>query len=272
MARAHILVVGNEKGGSGKSTTAMHLAIGLMRTGRRVGVIDADIRQGSLRRFLENRRAYASTISAHVPVPETFDPGDSADAVERLPNLVDRAAGTVDVLVIDTPGSATPLSALAHSLADTLVTPLNDSFVDMDVMARMSPASMSVEGPSRYADMVWKQKIARAQRDGRSLDWVVLRNRLSSLDSRNKREMERALAELAKRIGFRLLPGFGERVIYRELFLAGLTIMDIKETARDGDLTMSHLAARQEVRSLIEALRLPPVAAREDAVEPADAG
>ncbi|PIW25830.1 MAG: ATPase [Rhodospirillales bacterium CG15_BIG_FIL_POST_REV_8_21_14_020_66_15] len=263
--QGHVVVVGNEKGGSGKSTTAMHLAVGLMRAGHSVAVIDTDIRQGSLRRFLENRRDYARSITGHVPMPDYFEVaamdavGDGADALSGVLAAARAAAG---VVIIDTPGSATALSEAAHSFADTLVTPLNDSFVDLDVLARVEVGdAMTVKGPSQYAEMVWKQKIVRARRDGGNMDWVVIRNRLSPLDSRNHQEMEKALSQLAQRIGFRFLPGFGERVIYRELFLAGLTIMDIRETADAGGLSMSHLAARQEVRALISDLRLPFLAA-----------
>ncbi|MEQ8505914.1 MAG: division plane positioning ATPase MipZ [Rhodospirillales bacterium] len=256
----HVIVIGNEKGGSGKSTTAMHVAVGLMRTGRSVAVIDTDIRQGSLRRFLENRREYARSISGHVPMPEYFEvrPDGDGDGTETLPSVLAAARAAAGIVVIDTPGSATTLSEAVHSYADTLITPLNDSFVDLDVLARVELGKdMIVKGPSQYAEMVWKQKIVRARRDAGNMDWIVLRNRLSPLDSRNRQEMERALTQLATRIGFRFLQGVGERVIYRELFLAGLTIMDIKETAASGGLSMSHLAARQEVRGLIGELRLP---------------
>ena len=252
----HIIVVGNEKGGSGKSTTAMHLAVALLRAGHPVAVIDTDVRQGSLRRFLEHRRAYAATIRGHVPMPTYYEVDDGGDGTAALPQVLAEAGSRADAIIIDTPGSATPLSELAHSYADTLVTPLNDSFVDLDVLGRMNTADMTVAGPSQYSEMVWRQKIARARRDGTQLDWVVMRNRLSQLDSRNRKEMERALEALARRIGFRFVPGFGERVIFRELFLAGLTIMDIKETAETGGLSMSHVAARQEVRSLVAQLRL----------------
>lgn len=259
---ARVIVIGNEKGGSGKSTTAMHLAIGLMRAGWDVAVIDTDVRQGSLRRFIENRREYARTITAPVPTPTYYEVGDLGGGDMAVGNgnfvaVLETARQRHQIVIIDTPGSANPLSELAHSHADILITPLNDSFVDLDVLAHMDISNMSVKSPSLYSEMIWKQKIARARRDGGNVDWIVLRNRLSPLDSRNRQEMEKALTQLAARIGFRFLPGFGERVIYRELFLAGLTIMDIRETGEPGDLSMSHLAARQEVRGLIGALGLP---------------
>ena len=264
---SHIIVVGNEKGGSGKSTTAMHLAVGLMRAGQSVAVMDTDVRQGSLRRFLENRRAYAQSIPGKVPMPEYLEvaPGEDSDGTEMLTEVLAQARDKAEVVIIDTPGHATPLSEEVHSHADTLITPLNDSFVDLDVLAKVELGDeLIVKGPSRYAEMVWKHKIARARRDGGKIDWIVLRNRLSPLDSRNRQEMEKALKQLAKRIGFRFLPGFGERVIFRELFLAGLTIMDIKETGDPAVMSMSHLSARQEVRALINELHLPVAAGSAD--------
>jgi len=98
----------------------------------------------------------------------------------------------------------------------------------------------------------------------RPVDWVVMRNRLSSLAARNKRDMGTVIEALAKRIGFRTATGLSERVIYRELFLSGLTLLDLKRGASGGktgpSMTMSHVAARQEVRDLVAALNLPVAA------------
>ncbi len=264
--RARIVTIGNEKGGSGKSTTAMHLAIGLLRGGRSVASIDLDPRQQSLTRYVENRRAYAAAHGLVLPMPEheTFDAAAPCESGQpevagevRFEGVVERLRGGHDVVVIDTPGADNAVNRMAHSLADVLVTPLNDSLIDLDVLARVDGARMKILGPSHYAEMIWEQKMKRAQRDGGSIDWIVMRNRLSSLDARNKREMARLLDELSERVGFRYIAGFGERVVYRELFLKGLTMMDLRETGDEKQFTLSHLAARQEVRSLIEALGLP---------------
>ena len=158
--------------------------------------------------------------------------------------------------MIDTPGSDNELSRLGHSFADTLITPLNDSLVDFDVLAHVDPRTMTIKAPSHYAEMVWGAKKDRAARDGGSIDWIVMRNRLSHLDARNKRDMEQLMREFASRLGCRMAEGFGERVIFRELFLKGLTLFDLPDVM-PGAMSMSHVAARQEVRGLIEALRLP---------------
>ena len=262
---SHIIVTGNEKGGSGKSTTAMHLIIGLLRDGRSVACIDLDARQGTLGRYIENRRAFSVKHSIDLPMPDAHaiemgTPGET----EILDRLISDLSASNDVIIIDTPGNDSPLSRHGHSYADTLITPMNDSFIDLDVLARVNPATMRIEKPSHYAESVWQQKMVRAKRDGGSVDWIVMRNRLSSLDARNKRQVEGLLDELAKRVGFRLIPGFGERVIYRELFLNGLTMLDIRDVIDigigiadvGGGLSMSHLAARQEVRGLLNALRM----------------
>ena len=263
---AHIIIVGNEKGGSGKSTTAMHLIIGLMQMGFSVASVDVDFSQGTLTRYLANRRAFVKAAGSDVKSPQHFtvkppqgageDEPDGAKA-ERFGLLLEGGIINHDVVVVDTPGSAGPLSALAHSYADTLITPINDSFLDLDVLAHVDGARMAVMGPSHYAEMVWKQKQVRAQRDGGSIDWIVMRNRLSSLDTHNKRKMDDVLQDLSKRIGIRVVPGFGERVIFRELFLAGLTIMDLKDAIGPQALGPSHLAARREVEALIGAIDLP---------------
>lgn len=259
---AHVIVVGNEKGGSGKSTTVMHVAVGLLRLGRKVAVADLDARQGTVTRYFTNRRRHVAEGELNLPMPEllTLRPEDGGGDEEGIEALLQGVISDVserhEVLILDTPGSDTPLSRVAHSFADTLITPINDSFVDLDVLARVDGRTMTIESPSHYAELVWGQRMRRAKRGGKPVDWIVMRNRLGHTDSKNKREIERLVAQLAKRIGFRTVPGFSERVIFRELFHQGLTLMDVAEVEGEGALRMSHIAARQEVRALLEALRL----------------
>lgn len=253
---ARMIIFGNEKGGSGKSTLAVHVIVGLLRAGGRVGSIDVDSRQATLTRYLENRATIAETRGFNLPLPEhrlvfRSEKSPEEDA-ERFNQAVDALSRTCDAVVVDTPGSDAPLSRLAHSYADTLVTPMNDSFVDFDLLAKVDPEIFRVICPSAYAEMVWEQRKRRMARDRGSIDWIVVRNRLSTLDTRNKRNMEKVLASLAKRIGFRTAPGFGDRVIFREMFLSGLTLLDLRDTGTK--LTMSHIAARQEVRDLLNAV------------------
>ncbi|TVQ52035.1 MAG: ATPase [Rhodobacteraceae bacterium] len=264
----HVVVLGNEKGGSGKSTTAMHLFVALARQGYRIGAMDLDLRQQSFFRYLENRRAYAERKSAPLLMPEqaAVAPSDAAlraeaDAQDRA-RLRETVAGLrerCDFVIIDCPGSHSVLSQQAHAEADTLITPLNDSLIDFDLLARVDPATGKVLGPSIYAEMVWRGRQMRAEAGRRPSDWVVMRNRMATLDARNKRRVGGMLAELSKRIGFRVAPGFSERVIFREMFLQGLTLLDIRAEGADQPLSMSHVAARQEVRELLRTLALPGV-------------
>jgi len=261
--RSHVIVTGNEKGGSGKSTTAMHLVVGLLRDGLSVASIDLDSRQGTLSNYLFNRQKFNIDKGKNLPMPEIrvveHSKENKRDAAEiedeqHLSDTITELSASNDVIVIDTPGADSILTRVGHSFADTLITPLNDSLIDLDVLARVDPSSLKIQNPSYYSEMVWQQKMRRAKRDGGSIDWIVMRNRLSHLDARNKREVERLLLDLSERVGFRQVSGFGERVIYRELFLSGLTMMDSIEVFKE--LSLSHISARQEVRGLIDAISL----------------
>lgn len=261
--RPYVIVLGNEKGGSGKSTTTMHVIVALLRDGWSVGSLDLDARQGTLSRYVENRNAAAAELDLPLPTHRRLARSTLDSVLAARTEEADRFAATMaeladhDFVVIDTPGSDSHLSRLGHARADTLVTPLNDSLLDLDLLARFDAEGKKILGPSIYAEMVWEQKKARALADGGSIDWVVMRNRLSHLDARNKRRMGKLLDELSKRIGFRLAPGFSERVIFRELFARGLTLFDLRQKGTGVSLTLSHLAARQEVRGLLEAIGLP---------------
>ncbi len=259
-----VIVLGNEKGGSGKSTTAMHLVVSLLKQGHRVGCLDLDARQGTLSRYVENRRAFAAESGLPLAMPELRrlycseqDTRSVAEDEERQGlNQAMAELDHCDRVVIDTPGSDNHLSRLGHAQADILITPLNDSFLDLDLLARIDADGRRVLAPSVYSQMVWEQR-QQGARDARPpIDWVVMRNRLSHIDARSKRDVGRLLQQLAKRLGFRLAPGFGERVIFRELFPKGLTLLDLREPGAGVPLNMSHLAARQEVRELFRAVGL----------------
>ncbi|SPJ24471.1 division plane positioning ATPase MipZ [Palleronia abyssalis] len=264
---AHIIVVGNEKGGSGKSTTSMHVATALVRMGHKVGALDLDLRQQSFGRYVENRLAYIEASGLNLPVPEyRLLPEISQEAIEPGQNIQDQrlsaaVAGLeseMDFILIDCPGSHTRLSQVAHSLADTLITPLNDSFVDFDLLAKVDGQTNKILGPSVYSEMVWNARQLRARAGLPPIDWIVVRNRLGAQQMRNKKRMGEAVDNLAKRIGFRVSPGFSERVIFRELFPRGLTLLDLKDLGVGG-LNLSNVAARQELRDLIRELHLPGV-------------
>lgn len=262
--RPHVIVLGNEKGGSGKSTVAMHLLAGFLREGRTVGAIDLDARQGTLAHHLEARAATAARRGITLPMPRfaaiaRSPAGIVAEAAREDEQALDRVLAEMAecaIVVLDCPGADTALARAAHARADTLVTPINDSYVDFSMLGAVDPENRSIISPSIYSEMVWEARKARFMRDKGRFDWIVMRNRIGAADARNKRDVGTSLEELARRIGFRTVKGFGERVIFRELYLQGLTLMDLKEVS-GGSLSMSQVAARQEVRGLLAAIRLP---------------
>lgn len=266
-ASAHVIVLGNEKGGSGKSTTAMHVVVALMNCGQRVATIDLDSRQKSFTHYIEHRRAWAQRARINLGVPTHFciARGTTLKLEENetiefsgFANALTAIEQTHDFVVVDTPGNDSYLMRLAHSMADTLITPLNDSFVDFDVLGLVDPANFTVTGESHYAEMVRDARRQRRMIDGARLDWVVVRNRLSTLGSRNKRLVGEGLGELAARLGFRLVDGFSERTVYREFFPRGLTALDeLDEETLGVRPNLAHVTARDEVMGLIRALKLP---------------
>lgn len=267
MARtgAHVIVVGNEKGGSGKSTTAFHLAIYLLYEGYRVATIDVDSRQQTFTHYVRNRRAHMQERGLSLPNPKHFHLpsawGDSIKENQRAEfDIFRRAVGevedNVDFLIIDTPGFDTNLSRLSHSLADTLVTPVNDSLIDLNVLARLDPDTGVPIETSHYSRLVQKARSERLAVDGETIDWVLVRNRISMLGSRNARQVHATLDTIASRFGCRMADGIAERVIFRSLFPIGMTVFDPVEDAT-AEASSSHASARQEYRNLVAALNLP---------------
>jgi len=252
MSQPHFIVFANEKGGTGKSTTAVHTAVALAAMGHRVAALDLDHRQRTMTRYLENRTKTIDRLGKSLPQPAFEVLEDLTEA--GLDAAVARLSAIADVIVIDTPGRDDPVARAAILKADTLVTPMNDSFVDLDLIGQVDPETYKVTRPSFYAELIWNSRTQRAKQVGRSVDWVVLRNRLQHIDSHNLRRVGAALDELARRVGFRVIPGLGERVIYRELFPKGLTLLDLQQL---GEVGIAHITARQELREMIAGLGIP---------------
>ena len=277
MSQPKVIVVGNEKGGAGKSTLAIHIVAGLLEAGRRVAVIDLDLRQQSLARFFANRRAWLAANAQSLPEPVVADLGDGA-VLARAGEAEQMAAFEAafaavqgaDVILIDTPGGDTVLSRAAHGRADLIVTPMNDSFVDFDLLGHVDPVTLDLLKPSIYSETVWearKQRAVASAASGRTgtIDWVVVTNRLAVFEARNRRRLEEKMAKLAKRVGFRMGPGLRDRVIYRELFPFGLTVADLSEQVQPVEISLAHVSARQELRSLMLSLGLSEDGRLEDA-------
>ncbi|HEY8575145.1 MAG TPA: division plane positioning ATPase MipZ [Devosia sp.] len=276
LGSSHIITVGNEKGGSGKSTTALHLAVYLLHQGYRVATIDVDSRQQTLTRYVRNRRTTVETTGHQVPMPKHVHLptawGDSIRENQRaeldiFSKALDSLRGETDFIVIDTPGFDGNLARLAHGFADTLVTPINDSMIDLDVLAKVDPVSGEPIETSPYSRNVQRARSERLTRDGKAIDWVLVRNRISNLGSRNASQVQNTVDRLAERLGCRVADGIAERVIFRSLFPIGMTVFDPLDAGLFGTApSMSHVNARQEYRSLVASLSLPasatPAAAR----------
>ena len=272
MSEARVIVVGNEKGGAGKSTIAIHMATALLHAGARVAVLDLDLRQQSMNRFFDNRRKWLASAGAALPEPltpsgpaaEILVRAPAEDQIARLEDVVGQARELADFIVIDTPGADTALSRRAHQSADVIITPLNDSFVDFDMLGQVDPVTLELTKPSLYSESVWEARKVRASATRRMTDWIVLRNRLAATEARNRKRLEDRIQALSRRVGFRIGPGLRDRVIYRELFPFGLTVADLGPGVRPVAVSLSHVAARQELRALMQAVGLHDDAAPKD--------
>ena len=264
-SRPHRIVFANEKGGTGKSTTAVHVAVALAYKGARVAAIDLDPRQRTFARYLENRAETAARRGIDLPSANfAVYEGD----VAGLEELAAKLGANADFIIYDTPGRDDELARHAATEADTLVTPMNDSFVDFDLIGQVEGETFKVKRLSFYAELIWEARMKRSratiEQQRREMDWVVVRNRTGHVEARNMTRIEQALRELSKRVGFRVAQGLSERVIYRELFPSGLTLLD---KGHLGELGTSHLVARQELRQLLQSLNLPAIAGAQAQME-----
>jgi chromosome partitioning protein len=265
MPQASVIVVGNEKGGAGKSTIAIHTATALLHAGASVAVLDLDLRQQSTSHFFANRRAWldANGVVAPMPIEHPLSSDGAAlakatdeEALARFEEAFADLGARADFVLVDTPGSDTAISRAAHGQADLIVTPMNDSFVDFDMLGVVDPVTLELKRHSLYSETVWNSRKARAVKDRKQIDWVVLRNRLAPTEARNRKRLEERIETLSRKVGFRIGPGLRDRVIYRELFPFGLTVADLSPTIRPVVMSLQHVAARQELRALMTALGL----------------
>jgi chromosome partitioning protein len=258
-ASAHVIVLGSHKDGVGKSTIAMHVAIALINCGQRVATIDLDAQHKTLTQYIAHRRA-AGLGELRRPTHLVSTGGSRLlvedEAIEFF-SIVDAIASTGathDVIVVDTPASDSDLIRFVHSLADTLITPL-DGRLDGDTAGAHAAQLM---GTQHYAELVRNARQRRNRGDGKSIDWVVVRNRLSTTEAGDAGATSKGLNELAGRLGFRCVEGLAERTVYRELFARGLTVLDRLDQATLGaPPNLAHVTAQREVTSLIAGLALP---------------
>lgn len=250
-SQARIITVANEKGGVGKSTVAFHTAVALADCGHKVLAIDLDRRQQTLSRALTNRGGTAKRLGVRLPLPRHVLLQQPSGA--QLCQEVARAGWDCDYVVIDAAGHDSPIARRAIALADLLVSPVNSSFVDLDLLGRFHPVNGRLLGPGCFAAMVAELRLARMDAGLPALDWLVLQNRKRRDTSHNQDKVDGALRRLAPRLDFRLGAGLSERVAYRELFLLGLTHLDLR---RIPDLARSKPVALSELDALLDDLDL----------------
>jgi len=263
---AHTIVIGGDNAGSGKSMAAVHLAISLLHRGKSVGLIDLDRGRSTAANFMAERAAWAKQERCQLLMPtvECLTEGSSEDeeVSEADKEFFVRALGgfvrRFDYVVVDTPSNNNGLSELSHAQSDTLVTPLKTSGADMDMLASVDKSTKRIKSLGSYSELVWESRKERAQSKRRSIDWIVMKS-FAPLSNGVRREGAalKNLAMLSSRLGFRVVPGLSERLLYRELFHRGLTLADLRSVGDRFNLGMSHIAARQEVRGVVECLRLP---------------
>jgi len=259
--RPQVVVLGNEKGGSGKTTVAIHLAFGLAAAGVQVGTIDLDGRQGTFSRFVDNRRRYTlneqdaaqMSFTDHRRITLSRNAQEDKAGDEKLVQLVTAldSLSHCQYVIVDTPGSDHMLCRAAHVLADNLITPLNSSFLDLDALVRVDREANQISGPSAYSEMVLYMSEARSEFGADPIDWLVVTNRIPNVPTRVHRQVTGVLRKLSERLNFAFLPSLHERVIFRELFLKGLTVLD---TNRHENSTPQNLAAANSAREEVEAL------------------
>lgn len=255
---AHIIVISNEKGGTGKSTICMHLAIKLLQEGFSVATIDLDGRQGTLTKYIENRKNFRHTQGIYLPTPEHFcyvpesNPLLHQQSLDKLNQHINQLKKKFDAILIDTPGTKNYLFEEAHKHADTLITPISDSLIDLSVVADIDYTNNKIKGPGPYAEFIWDTKKYLAGRGKPYLNWIVVGNKAATIHSKNKNIVFTYLENIAKLYGFRFLHGLKDRVIYKELFLEGLTVLDMSHEKLKMKMSISHLAARREIKNLAE--------------------
>ncbi len=255
--KSHIIVFANEKGGVGKSTAAFHTCIALCNAGEKVAALDVDLRQLTFDRALNARLESASEFGVTLPGPQQILLAQSTE--NELETKVRMAQTDCSFVIIDVGGHDSPIARRAIYLADTIVTPVNDSFIDLDMLGRIDPRTGELKTLGTFARLVEHLKEPGLRFRERSLDWVVMQNRSRSLGTKNERKVLDALERIAPVAGFRLVPGLRERVVYRELFPLGLTLFDLEQLP---DLGRAQPAARREIAQMLESLKLPSEALR----------
>jgi chromosome partitioning protein len=166
-----------------------------------------------------------------------------------------------DFIIIDVGGHDSAIARKAIFMADTIITPVNDSFIDLDMLGRIDPRTGELKTLGNFARLVEHLKEPGLALRAKPLDWVVMQNRSRNFATKNERKILDALEKTAPVAGFRIVPGLRERVTYRELFPLGLTLFDLPALRDEGhDLGKMQPTARAEIWAMLRALNLPSAA------------
>lgn len=224
-----IIVVSSMKGGTGKSTLAFHLAVEAYLNNIDIVTYDMDFPQFSFSAYLKNRK--------NNPSLKSWDQHFQISDFSSIPDFP-----SDKLVIIDTPGKYDPFLMPIHKKADLIITPINDSFIDINTIMKIEHERWASFG--HYYEFVYN-----SQNYNENLKWIVVRNRSSSIASNHSKEIRSKLEDLSKRINFTLINGPKERNIYRELFNKGATVLDLKSK-----LSISHMAAKFEIKSMWKAI------------------
>ena len=258
-----IIVFSNLKGGTGKSTTALSVIVGLLRRGKSVASLDLDMDQEALARYLFNRTRFAKLTKLRIGMPNhhrftEIDPGGNgaelSTRLDILSGLIDNLVAENDYLVIDCPSLDNPLTRAVTARADVLTSPVNESFLDIDVIGevRGSPPTVTRVGP--FAEMIGAEMQRRRDEGIDPLEWIVVRNRRNPTATRHTAAIGTVLGELSRNLSFRVTDGFVDRLIFRELFLVGLSILDLRKDDPLIASNSSHRSAYEEASNLLQSV------------------
>jgi chromosome partitioning protein len=225
-----IIVFGGIKGGTGKSTLAFHIATCAHMNNKKIVTIDCDFPQFSFSKYYENRKKNKSLDEKLI-----WQNHHKITDLTKLPDMIEKDT----VYLIDTPGKYDPHITKIHGMADIIISPVNDSFLDIDTIMKLDQGKWAM--PGYYYETIMENK--KYKKDSM---WIVVRNRSTHINSKHKRTVEERLTELSKRINFTLMQGLRERTIFRELFNEGSTVLDVESKK----MSLSHLAAKMEVKLL----------------------
>ena len=213
----NILLIANSKGGVGKSTTAVNLAVGFALKGLRIGLADLDIQGSSIR---WNDRRHGEDIRGPVRPSMMFYTRRVSDAYSGLISM----AKDYDIVIGDAGGRDTQEMRAAMAAANLLLIPVTASQPDLETIPEME-------------DLV---SAARDDAINPSLAASVLLTRVSTNPLNREAAAAREAIQSATSLPI-LRSVIRDRKIYRDTFAEGF-----------GVLETGHSQAKAEMQLLID--------------------